>query len=1344
MNAVFIIKYDSIGNEIWWKKAAGAFAIPYSMVMDNGNNIYITGDFQGTLSYFGTSLINFVNGAYSNKAFLLKIDNGGNFIWGKADASNNYLSSKNVALDAQQDPYIFGEFGCTHSEYSSAYGSGVFNSVGFQDFFITKYNNTGIRQWFRQYGGPRNDKAHGLLISGINEPIMAGSYEHHLNIPGTLGSIINLNNAATTTSNASSQTANYCSAPNNYSNYLSLDCNGYTDMFIHKGIDLTRNPYDYYERNGTGCNLTFQGNCIEGGVFQTNCPDTIRICTNDSIFSNTKTTYKHVYEYKNTNNDYGYGPIHDFIWNNNINDSLQYLFVNSSGINTVKATTIDGCYTSYDTVYVKLNPLATPPTISDSYGANVLQLPVTNSIAVCGPATYTLTGGSNGQNVMNYNWETTSGNVITQHDSVAVINSSGTYSCVMTDVNGCRDSNEIVIRIDPPYIPFAPKQKLDTISYCTNLHGLNIICDSLSNPLLNYPYSTCFNYNSITLISSTPGFNIVGSNSCDLSFFVTATATGNYTYNINYVINNLCTQDTINYTGHVYIIVKQSPIASLNLSSYPFCPGDSSLITTAITGLTSNTNYTITPTPAIWVSDSGLVEVDLFLIDTINGCAELVKSTINVIQKPNPFIILNPYNSIICPNDSMKLSLNLVGAINYEWHGPTGLIPGNSQSIYSQTPGFYYNVVTDNTGCVFITNTVELKQYATPYIVSEPTGILCNNQPINLHVITLDSSLIVWNAPLSGGGATKVITSPGVYSCNATMCGITTSLSINIIGSNPIANITSIGSLTVCPFDSVQLSGDTGMSSYIWQPGNYLGQQLIVHQAGTYSLQVVDAFGCLSTLSVATVSFSSSISPPINSLNDTVCSGQAAPLSVTATGGNTVDWFASGNSGSVLNTGTVYTTPTVTNQTTYYAASVSASGCHSFGIPVTAYIYPASVAPLLIADTTVCKYDTLKISTPFISGATYSWTGNGVATNTTNIISIANADSTNNGIYTLQVSGVGCTSAISSVNIQVLNPIVPSVTGNDSICENGFYTNSVNPVLSNYTYNWQGPNSYTSINNSIIITSAQVNQTGTYTVTSNLLGCASTPSTIHLTVLQVPSMPIIISNSVVCVGDTVFLSTTNNSSYTYSWLGQNGFTDNQPQTYVLANDTSYSGVYSLMAINVFCISNPALDTIQVMPYPILIVSNDTIACDNSTLNLVANSNYANYAWNTGATNNTINVTQSGVYWVTSQNGPCAKTDTVHVSLISCGQMVINVFTPNGDGVNDVFRFSSSAIKEVHCTISNRWGEKVGEFNDVSEGWNGQHIGNKINCDVGTYFYVAEITTIDGVKQVLSNFVTLIR
>jgi gliding motility-associated-like protein len=1333
MNATFIIKYNAAGQEQWFRKASGVFSIPYSMVMDNANKLYVTGDFQGTLAYFGASGNSFINGAYTNKAFLMKLDNNGNFIWGKSEASTNYVSSKRVALDAQQDPYIFGEFGCTMNEYSDAYGPGVFNSIGFGDLFITKYNTTGTRQWFKHYGGPRNDKAHGLLVAGINEPIMAGSYEHHLNIPSTYGSILqtNLSNATWTTNGY--QTANYCSANNNYNDYTSIPCQGYSDAFIFKGIDLTRNPYDYYNRSGTLCDLNYVGTCIE---YQTNlvlCPDTIKICLQDSIVTNEHASSV------NSSSSFQFGPIFRYKWNNSVNDTLRKLLVTSSGYNTVNVKTLDGCYSSLDTVYVKINPLPTPPVITDSYGANTLQPPTTHSIHICGPSTITLTGG-NVQNTT-YSWY---GSYISTHDSIALINTTDTYLFEVTDQNGCSNKNLIHIEIDALLPIFVPKQLTDSISVCQSYQGLIIIYDSITNPNGNYTYP-CVNHTISNPISMTPGLSFYSSSTCDLSLYATASATGWYKYTYKYGYTSLCGTYTVTLKDSIYITVKPIPQALLSITGNTLlCPGDSSLLIGTIGSFSSsNITYTITPNDSITVNTQGYYSFWANLTDTVSGCVEVISNYIQVNVKPNPFIILNPYNSIICPNDSIQLILNLPNATSYEWHGPSGLLPVNTQSFYSQQAGFYHCIVTDNTGCVFTTNTVELKQYATPYLISTPTNVICNNQPITLNVITLDATQIVWNAPLSGSGAVKTISNPGVYSCQVTMCGITTSLSINILGSNPTSSISTLGSTTVCPFDSVLLTANAGMTNYLWQPGNHLGQNYMVHTPGSYTLEVTDIYGCTKTSNPVTIAFSSTVSPPTSIINDTICAGQTATLSALSSGGNPIHWFPNSNSGSIIYTGTNYSTPTLTSQTTYYVASVNATGCHSFGVPATVFMYQTSVAPIFLTDTTVCKQDSLVITVPYINGATYNWSGPGIATNTTNHILIGNADSTNAGLYTLQLSGFGCTSPTSSVSIYVLNSQAPVISANDSICEGSNYSIAVNSNP-NYVYEWQGPANYSNTSDSLNINNATMNQSGTYNITSNLFGCVSTASTITLTVLQTPPTPTITGNTTVCAGDSIFLNVTPNSSFTYNWYGMHGFVGFGNSISFLASDTSFSGYYGVIATNLFCPSSTAYDSITVVPLPVMQVSNDTIGCDDAAITISCSSNYGNYSWSTGSSNSSISVTQSGTYWVTSQNGNCIKTDSIHVSLIPCSNFEINVFTPNGDGANDVFMFKSAAITAVHCEIRNRWGEKMGEFDGPENGWNGTNMLNHKTCEEGTYFYIAEIKTIEGLSKSINGFVSLIR
>ena len=86
---------------------------------------------------------------------------------------------------------------------------------------------------------------------------------------------------------------------------------------------------------------------------------------------------------------------------------------------------------------------------------------------------------------------------------------------------------------------------------------------------------------------------------------------------------------------------------------------------------------------------------------------------------------------------------------------------------------------------------------------------------------------------------------------------------------------------------------------------------------------------------------------------------------------------------------------------------------------------------------------------------------------------------------------------------------------------------------------------------------------------------------------------------------------------------------------------------------------------------------------------------------------------------------------------------VNAFSPNGDGINDRFRFITFGDEEILLMeIYNRWGEKIYATTSLENGWDGTD-GNGVEQEVGAYVYRL-ITICDGVEQALSGSVTLLR
>lgn len=92
--------------------------------------------------------------------------------------------------------------------------------------------------------------------------------------------------------------------------------------------------------------------------------------------------------------------------------------------------------------------------------------------------------------------------------------------------------------------------------------------------------------------------------------------------------------------------------------------------------------------------------------------------------------------------------------------------------------------------------------------------------------------------------------------------------------------------------------------------------------------------------------------------------------------------------------------------------------------------------------------------------------------------------------------------------------------------------------------------------------------------------------------------------------------------------------------------------------------------------------------------------------------------------VINTDGPNLCWDTTELKCIRVVLSLVNVpnvFTPNGDGINDVFRVQVLSVTSFHAVVINRWGKKVYEWNDPEGGWDGRIHGKY--ASPGTYYYI---------------------
>jgi len=166
--------------------------------------------------------------------------------------------------------------------------------------------------------------------------------------------------------------------------------------------------------------------------------------------------------------------------------------------------------------------------------------------------------------------------------------------------------------------------------------------------------------------------------------------------------------------------------------------------------------------------------------------------------------------------------------------------------------------------------------------------------------------------------------------------------------------------------------------------------------------------------------------------------------------------------------------------------------------------------------------------------------------------------------------------------------------------------------------------------------------------------------------------------------------------------------------------------------------------IAVISAPVSGLLRDTIYFDE-TYTLEATPGYDHYIWNTGVSTNSILITAEGWYKVAiSTAGGCTITDSVMMLYAFVPLTMPNAFTPDGDGLNDVFRPVTfpEKISSFSMNIYDRWGKQVFFTKDVKGGWDGTINGNP--AQIGGYVYVLKYGNPTGVEGEKRGMVTVVR
>lgn len=414
---------------------------------------------------------------------------------------------------------------------------------------------------------------------------------------------------------------------------------------------------------------------------------------------------------------------------------------------------------------------------------------------------------------------------------------------------------------------------------------------------------------------------------------------------------------------------------------------------------------------------------------------------------------------------------------------------------------------------------------------------------------------------------------------------------------------------------------------------------------------------------------------PTAGSNSPICEGTSINLTASSVTGGTYSWTGPNGFTSTDQN------PIITNATLamagLYSVTVTVAGCTSPAGTTTVTVNPAPTTPVASSNSPVCEGSTINLTSNNIAGATYSWTGPNGFTSTFQNPSITNATSLMAGVYSVVATVGSCVSSAGTTTVTVnLTPTSPIASSNSPVCV-GSQINLSSNLIPGATYAWSGPNGYLSAIQNPSIPSSTVAMSGTYSLTVTIGGCTSLPSTTNVVVNPIPSTPTVSSNSPVCEGNALNLTTNAVTGATYSWTGPGGFTSTSQNPSISSATSAMAGTYNLTVSIGVCNSPVGFTTVVVNPIPAspLAASNSPV-CQGATINLTASSTAgATYSWTgpNGFTSTSQNptitnadATMAGFYSVTITVGGCSSTPSTTNVVITPG---INVtVTPSNPAI----------------------------------------------------------------------------
>lgn len=722
----------------------------------------------------------------------------------------------------------------------------------------------------------------------------------------------------------------------------------------------------------------------------------------------------------------------------------------------------------------------------------------------------------------------------------------------------------------------------------------------------------------------------------------------------------------------------------------------------------------------------------------------------------------------ICAGDQVQLAATGLGVVS--WTPASTLSAANILNPFaSPTTTTTYHIVAD-LGICQSSDDVTVNISSPSFSVNAGPDISnCSGSGIQLNATVSGSPMngqpFVYSwTPANSLSASNIANPTASPAANTTYtvqvasgnCKVTDTIQV-MLGS---LNITATGTNETCygyhDGTATAVANGTAPYTYLWS-NNAATQTISQLNGGNYQVTVTDNNGCSSTAAVTISSTSPFLFSNI-AVTDVKCyGGNDGNISVTATGGN-------GNISYVWNTGgTGNTAAALTANTPYTVSATDADGCMadtSFTLAA-----PAPVTVTIAATDITCNPGGAGTSITPNAGhdGTVSATANGGTGTISYLWNTPNADATaavsnlTAGNYSVVVTDANHCSASANATLSEPQPMSITASSLAPLCiNNANGTITANSTGGTGTYDFA-----LSFNNTVI----QTNGTGGFTglvAGDYVISVSDARNCVKTANINLPQPP----------ADAFDISTTPTSCFGPE------FTDgkiiitpvstlNQPYLYALDGGSNQqlnefngvsAGSHRLMMTNsrgcitdtTVTVEQPAQVTVEIIPDNSSVQTGESVQLNT----VLSNSNFTDVSYNWSpdqglscvdcASPVVSSYDNNNEYSLTvTYNGHCKATATASIRVSgNPAPFVPNVFTPNGDGNNDVFMVFGKNLGKVNLMVFNRWGEKVFESNNQYAGWDGTYKGEMQNTNV--FVYQVTATYLDGSTYATNGTVTLVR